>query len=256
MSMTHAPAVPTAIVTGAARGIGAAIAVRLAEDGLAVGVIDLDDTDCARTIRAIAACGARGVAVAADVAHEAAITGAVDRVATELGPPTVLVNNAGFAHAAGVARMTTGQWDEVLGVNLRGAFFATRAASRHMIDAGWGRIVNISSISAAGDAGRIGYASAKAGLIGFTKTLALELGPHGITANAIAPGFIITDMTRRSAQRLGRDLDDYVREATEEIPVRRTGQPADVAHAASFLVSRDAGFVSGQVLYVAGGPVG
>jgi NAD(P)-dependent dehydrogenase (short-subunit alcohol dehydrogenase family) len=256
MSMTHVPTAPTAIVTGAARGIGAAIAVRLAQDGLAVGVIDLDDTDCAQTLQAIAACGARGVAVAADVAKEGAITNAVERIATELAPPIVLVNNAGFANAAPVADMTIEQWDDALGVNLRGAFLATRATSRHMIDTGWGRIVNISSISAAGDAGRIGYASAKAGLIGFTKTLALELGPHGITANAIAPGFIVTDMTRRSAARLGRDLDAYVREAADEIPVRRAGQPADVAHAASFLVSRHAGFVSGQVLYVAGGPVG
>jgi NAD(P)-dependent dehydrogenase (short-subunit alcohol dehydrogenase family) len=256
MSMTHAPDAPTAIVTGAARGIGAAIATRLAQDGLAVAVIDLDDADCAQTMKAIAAAGARGVAIAADVADEPAITGAVDRVAADLGSPTVLVNNAGFAHAAPVTDMTTMRWDEVLGVNLRAAFFATRAASRHMIDAGWGRIVNISSISAHGDAGRIGYASAKAGLIGFTKTLALELGPHAITANAIAPGFIVTDMTRRSAQRLGRDLGEYVRDAAEEIPVRRAGQPADIAHAASFLISRDAGFVSGQVLYVAGGPVG
>ena len=253
--MTHAPDALAAIVTGAARGIGAAIATRLAQDGHAVAVIDLDEADCVQTVEAIAASGARGVAIAADVADEAAIAGAVDRVAADLGPPTVLVNNAGFAHAALVTDMTTKQWDEVLGVNLRGAFFATRATSRHMMDAGWGRMVNISSISAHGDSGRIGYASAKAGLIGFTKTLALELGPHGITANAIAPGFILTDMTRRSAQRLGRDLDDYLREAAEEIPVRRTGQPADIAHAASFLVSHDAGFVSGQVLHVAGGPV-
>jgi NAD(P)-dependent dehydrogenase (short-subunit alcohol dehydrogenase family) len=250
------PDTPTAVVTGAARGIGAAIATRLARDGLTVAVIDLDEADCAPTLDAVAAAGARGMAIAADAADEAAIADAFDRVLAELGPPTVLVNNAGFAHAAGVADMTTEQWDDVLGVNLRGAFFATRAASRQMVDTGWGRIVNISSISALGDAGRIGYASAKAALIGFTKTLALELGPHGITANAIAPGFVLTDMTRRSARRLGRDLDAYTREAAAEIPVRRIGQPADIAAAASFLVSAEAGFVSGQVLYVAGGPVG
>ncbi|MGH3310224.1 MAG: SDR family oxidoreductase, partial [Streptomyces sp.] len=126
---------------------------------------------------------------------------------------------------------------------------------RHMIDAGWGRIVNISSISAVGDAGRVGYASAKAGLIGFTKTLALELGPRGITANAIAPRFVVSDMTRASARRLGLDFADFQRNAAQSIPVRRVGRPGDIAHTASYLVSPDAGFVSGQVLYVAGGPV-
>ncbi|MGH3310614.1 MAG: SDR family NAD(P)-dependent oxidoreductase, partial [Streptomyces sp.] len=160
----------TAIVTGAARGIGAAVAKRLARDGLTVGVIDLSETDCAATVEAITADGGSALAVAADVADEVAVTAAVARVAAELGPPTVLVNNAGFARSADIVDMTTEQWDAVLGVNLHGPFFATRAVGRHMIDAGWGRIVNISSISAVGDAGRVGYASAKAGLIGFTKT--------------------------------------------------------------------------------------
>jgi len=127
---------------------------------------------------------------------------------------------------------------------------------RRTCSTGGGRVANISSISAAGHPERIGYASAKAGLIGFTKTLVLEFGPHGVTANAIAPSLIVTDMTRRSAARHGADLDDYVREAVAAIPVRRAGRPEDIAHAASFLISREAGFVSGQVLYVAGGPVG
>nr|WP_151476237.1 3-oxoacyl-ACP reductase FabG [Streptomyces albicerus] len=246
----------TAIVTGAARGIGAAVAKRLARDGLAVGVIDLSEADCVGTVDAITAGGGSALAVAADVADEAATTAAVARIATELGPPTVLVNNAGFARSADIVDMTTEQWDAVLGVNLYGAFFATRAVARHMTDAGWGRIVNVSSISAVGDAGRVGYASAKAGLLGFTKTLALELGPRGVTVNAIAPGFVVSDMTRASARRLGLGFDEFQRNAAGSIPVGRVGRPEDIAHTASFLVSPDAGFVSGQVVYVAGGPVG
>jgi 3-oxoacyl-[acyl-carrier protein] reductase len=242
-------------VTGAARGIGAAVAKRLARDGLVVGVIDLSEEDCAGTVEAIRAGGGSAIAAAADVADEAAVTAALARVAAELGPPTVLVNNAGVGPRADLVEMTTEQWDTVLGVNLRGPFFATRAVVPYMIDAGWGRIVNMSSISAVGDAGRVDYASAKAGLIGFTKSIALQLGRHGVTANAIAPGFIVSDMTRASARRLGRDFEEYQRSAAQSIPVGRVGQPEDIAHAASFLVSPDAGFVSGQVIYVAGGPV-
>lgn len=245
----------TAIVTGAARGIGAAIATQLARDGLAVGVIDLEEADCAATLDAIPATGAGAAAAAADMRDEAAVGAAFARIAAELGPPTVLVSNAGYAHASELAAMTTEEWEADITVNLRGAFFAARAACPHMIDAGWGRIVNISSISALGDGGRAAYASAKAGLIGFTKSLALELGPRGITCNAIAPGFIVTDMTRRSARRHGREFDDYQREAAQSIPVGRVGRPEDIAHMAAFLVRPEAGFVSGQVIYVAGGPV-
>jgi NAD(P)-dependent dehydrogenase (short-subunit alcohol dehydrogenase family) len=245
----------TAIVTGAARGIGAAVAKRLARDGLTVGVIDLSEEDCAGTVGAITAGGGSAIAIGADVADEAAVTAAVARIAAELGPPTVLVNNAGVGPRADLVEMTTEQRDSVLGVNLRGPFFATRAVSRHMIDAKWGRIVNMSSISAVGDAARVDYASAKSGLIGFTKSLALQLGRHGVTANAIAPGFVVSDMTRASARRLGRDFAEFQRTAADSIPVGRVGQPEDIAHTASFLVSPEAGFVSGQVIYVAGGPV-
>ncbi|MEU9011388.1 SDR family NAD(P)-dependent oxidoreductase [Streptomyces sp. NPDC048479] len=245
----------TAIVTGAARGIGAAVAIRLAREGLAVGVIDLDEADCAGTIDTITGAGGSATAVAADVSDEAAVTTAVARIAAELGPPTVLVNNAGIGPRAELVEMTSEQWDTVTGVNLRGPFLATRTVCPHMIAAGWGRIVNMSSISAVGDAARVDYGSAKAGLIGFTKSLALQLGRHGITANAIAPGFVVSDMTRASARRLGRDFEEFRSSAAQPIPVGRVGEPEDIAHTASFLVSPEAGFVSGQVIYVAGGPV-
>ncbi|MFC5669082.1 SDR family NAD(P)-dependent oxidoreductase [Streptomyces incanus] len=254
--MTHTTHVQrTAIVTGAARGIGAAVARRLASDGLAVGVIDLDEADCADTVEAITSVGGAALAVAADVADEAAVTAAVARVSAAFGPPTVLVNNAGIGPRADLVDMTTQQWDTVLGINLSGPFFAARAVCPHMVSAGWGRIINMSSISAVGDTGRVDYASAKAGLIGFTKSLAFQLGPHGVTANAIAPGFVVSDMTRASARRLGLSFEEYRRRAQQSIPVGRVGLPDDIAHTASFLVSPGAGFVSGQVIYVAGGPV-
>ncbi|WP_433419821.1 SDR family NAD(P)-dependent oxidoreductase [Microtetraspora malaysiensis] len=256
--MTHtvrAATKKTAIVTGAARGIGAAVARRLARDGVAVAVIDLNEADCADTVEAIAREGGTALAIGADVADEGLVGEAVARVTAELGPPTVLVNNAGVGPRVDLVEMATEQWDMVLGVNLRGPFFLTRAVVPHMIDAGWGRVVTMSSISAVGDAARVDYASAKAGLIGFTKSLALQLGRHGVTANAIAPGFIVSDMTRASARRLGLEFEEFQRRAAESIPVGRVGRPEDVAHAASYLVSPAAGFVSGQVLYVAGGPV-
>lgn len=248
------PARRTAIVTGAAGGIGAEVAKRLARDGMAVGVIDLPEADKEPTVEAIAREGGTALAAAADVADETEVTSAIAALTAVLGPATVLVNNAGFGRPADLLDLTTEQWDAVIGVNLRGPFFVSRAVCRHMVDARWGRIVNMSSISALGDAGRVDYSSAKAGLIGFTKTLAMELGPHGVTVNAIAPGFIVSGMTAAAARRLGRDFAEHQRIAAESIPVGRVGQPEDIAHAASFFASPEAGFVSGQVLYVDGGP--
>jgi len=244
----------TALVTGAARGIGAAIALRLAADDNAVAVLDLDAAACADTVAAIESAGGRALALGADVADAAAVERAVGRVADELGAPTILVNNAGIIRDNLLFKMTEDDWDAVLRVHLRGAFLATRAVQSHMVDAGWGRIVNLSSTSALGNRGQVNYAAAKAGMQGFTKTLALELGRYGVTANAIAPGFIQTDMTRATAERIGVAYDDFVAAAAKEIPAGRAGTPDDIAAAASFFCSDDAGFVSGQVLYVAGGP--
>jgi 3-oxoacyl-[acyl-carrier protein] reductase len=251
--MTQGPQ-RVAIVTGAARGIGAATAKRLAADGLAVAVIDLEETAAKGTVDAIEAAGGRALAVGADVSDADQVDAAVARVATELGAPTVLVNNAGITRDNLLFKMTEADWDAVMGVHLRGSFLMSRAAQKHMVEAKWGRIVNLSSTSALGNRGQANYATAKAGLQGFTKTLAIELGKFGITVNCIAPGFIVSDMTRATAERIGQDWDTYLAARAAEIPVARAGQPEDIANAVSFFVGEAAGFVSGQVLYVAGGP--
>ncbi|MEV6218910.1 3-oxoacyl-ACP reductase FabG [Nocardia sp. NPDC051833] len=243
-----------AIVTGAARGIGAAVAGKLAADGFAVAVLDLDAAACANTVAAIEAAGGSALAVGADVADEAAVAAAVERIATELGAPTVLVNNAGVLRDNLLFKMSVDDWDTVLNVHLRGAFLMTRAVQKYMVDAKFGRIVNLSSTSALGNRGQANYSAAKAGMQGFTKTLAFELGKFGVTANAIAPGFIETDMTAATAARVGVDFEAFKQAAAAQIPVNRVGTPADIANAASYFVSEGAGFVSGQVLYVAGGP--
>jgi len=244
----------TAIVTGAARGIGAAIARRLAADGFAVAVLDLDETACASTVDAITASGGHAFAVGVDVADEQAVAAAVARVATELDAPTVLINNAGITRDNLLFKLSADDWDSVMNVHLRGSFLMSRAVQSHMVDSGWGRIVNLSSVSALGNRGQANYSAAKAGLQGFTKTLSIELGRFGVTVNAVAPGFIESDMTAATAARMGVDFDDFKKAAAAAIPVNRVGQPEDVAATVSFFVRDEAGFVSGQVLYVAGGP--
>ncbi|MFI1920036.1 3-oxoacyl-ACP reductase FabG [Nocardia sp. NPDC020380] len=243
-----------AIVTGGARGIGAAVARRLADDGMAVAVIDLDENACKPVVDEIVQNGGRALAVGADVADEAAVAQAVDRVATELGAPTVLVNNAGVLRDNLLFKMSVDDWDTVMNVHLRGSFLMSRAVQKHMIDQKWGRIVSLSSTSALGNRGQANYSAAKAGLQGFTKTLAFELGKFGVTANAVAPGFIETEMTAATAARVGVPFEDFKKAVVATIPVNRAGQPEDIAHTISFLVSEGAGFVSGQVIYVAGGP--
>ncbi len=244
-----------AIVTGAARGIGAATARRLAADGMAVAVLDLDAGTCAGTVDEITAAGGRAVAVGADVSDAGQVETAVGKVAAELGPPVVVVNNAGIIRDNLLFKMSEDDWDMVLGVHLRGAFLMSRAAQKFMVEQRFGRIVNLSSSSALGNRGQVNYSAAKAGMQGFTKTLALELGQFGVTANAVAPGFIATDMTAATAARVGMSFDDFQAAAASRIPVRRVGHPDDVANVISFLVSEGAGFVSGQVIYVAGGPL-
>ncbi|MGY1727376.1 SDR family oxidoreductase [Geodermatophilus sp. SYSU D01062] len=243
-----------AIVTGAARGIGAATAKRLAADGFAVAVLDLDEANTKDTVQAIESAGGRALGVGADVSDAEQVQAAVDRIAAELGPPVVLINNAGVIRDNMLFKMTEVDWDLVMNVHLRGAFLMSRACQKHMVEAKWGRVVNLSSTSALGNRGQANYSTAKAGLQGFTKTLAIELGKFGVTANAIAPGFIQTEMTMATAERMGIAFDDFIKGAASQIPVARVGQPEDIAHLVSFFVSEGAGFVSGQVVYAAGGP--
>ncbi|TWS20125.1 SDR family oxidoreductase [Tsukamurella asaccharolytica] len=243
-----------AIVTGAARGIGAEVARRLASDGHAVAVLDLDEAACRVVADEITAAGGRAIGVGVDVSDEEKVGAAVTRVAEELGPPTILVNNAGIIRDNLLFKMTVSDWDSVMGVHLRGAFLMSREVQKYQTQEKWGRIVNLSSTSALGNRGQANYSAAKAGMQGLTKTLALELGRFGVTANAIAPGFIATDMTAATAERIGVSFEDFKAAAAKEIPVQRVGLPADIAHTASFFASEGAGFVSGQVVYVAGGP--
>lgn len=245
----------TAIVTGAARGIGAATAKRLAADGHRVGVLDLEAASCADTVAAIMEAGGQAIGVGVDVADAEQVAAGVAQVAEALGAPTILVNNAGITRDNLLFKMTDEDWDAVIGVHLRGSFLMTRAVQAHMTQERFGRIVNLSSSSAQGNRGQVNYSAAKAGLQGFTKTLAIELGRFGVTANAVAPGFIQTEMTRATAERLGLSFEDFIAHSAKEIPVQRVGQPEDIAAVISFLTSDEAGFVNGQVIYVAGGPL-
>ena len=245
----------TAIVTGAARGIGAATAKRLAADGHSVGVFDLDEAACAATVSAIVDAGGKALAVGVNVADAASVAAGVERVAAELGGPTIVVNNAGITRDNLLFKMTEEDWDSVMAVHLRGAFLVSKACQKYMTEAKFGRIVNLSSTSAQGNRGQANYAAAKAGMQGFTKTLAIELGKFGVTCNSIAPGFIQTEMTKSTADRLGVEFDKFIEYSASQIPVQRVGQPEDIAATISFLCSEEAGFVSGQVIYVAGGPL-
>jgi 2-hydroxycyclohexanecarboxyl-CoA dehydrogenase len=242
-----------AIVTGAGSGIGRAIATRLAHDGFAVAVLDLDATAAKTVADELAGLGLEGSAYGhVDVSDRAQVDAAVQRIRGEMGSPLVLVNNAGIPGFKKFLDITDDKWDRIMEVNLNGPFYFAQAVVPDMIEAGWGRIVNISSSSAqSGQPYMVHYVTSKAGLIGFTKALALELGPLGITVNTIPPGFIDTPMLRGSEERglLGGTVD----EAAQRTPVRRAGTPEDVAHACSFLVSDGGSYVTGQVIGVNGG---
>ncbi|MGH2667477.1 SDR family oxidoreductase [Flavobacterium sp.] len=244
-----------AIVTGAAQGIGAGIAKRLANDGFAVVVLDMTEEACFNTVDSIIKNGGHAISIGANVADENEIKSAMEQIISKIGEPNILVNNAGFARDVNIDLMDTKDWDDVINVHLRGSFLMVKESLPYMKKTGWGRIINISSISATGHSERANYCAAKAGMHGFIKSLAVELGPFGITANVVAPGLIVTAMTEATAKRNRLTLENHLEQAVKNIPVNRTGTPADIAHAVSFFVSEEASFVTGQVLYVAGMPV-
>ena len=243
-----------AFVTGAGRGIGAATALRLAEDGARVVLADIDPEGCKQGAAQIEQAGSQALAVSCNVADRADVEAAVQQAVERFGRLDILVNNAGVLRDNLLFKMSDDDWETVMNVHLKGAFLCSRAAQAHMVQQKYGRIISLSSVSALGNRGQANYSTAKAGLQGLTKTLAIELGPFGITANAVAPGFIDTEMTRATARRQGHDPDQVIEMASKSIPVRRVGQPRDVANVICFLASEESSYVTGQIIYVAGGP--
>jgi len=242
-----------AIVTGAAQGIGAATATLLADQGAAVAVVDLTAERAQPVADAITGAGGRAIAVGADVSDPAAVKQMVDGTLEAFGQLDILVNNAGITRDDLLFKMPKENWDAVIATNLTSLFLCCQAASAPMVKAKYGRIVSLSSRSALGNRGQVNYAAAKAGVQGITATLSLELGAFGITVNAVAPGFIATAMTDATATRVGFDPAEYQKLASEQIPLRRVGQPEEVASVIAFLASDEASYVSGQTLYINGG---
>jgi 3-oxoacyl-[acyl-carrier protein] reductase len=239
----------TALVTGGARGIGAATAARLAAEGAIVVVADFDEAGARETAEAIG-----GQAVRCDVTSREDVEAAAEAAVTAGGSLDILVACAGIIRDNLLFKMTDDDWDAVIDTHLKGSFFAARAAQKRMVEQKSGKIVLVSSTSALGNRGQTNYSSAKAGLQGMTKTLAIELGPFNVNVNCVAPGFIATAMTEQTAERMGVSFEQFAEAIAAETPLRRVGEPEDVAGTIAFLCSEDAAYVSGQVIYVAGGP--
>jgi len=242
-----------ALVTGAAAGIGKACAMRLARDGIAVGILDLAVADCQRVVAEIEAAGGKALALQASIADRGQMTAAIGKLREALGPLTIVVNNAGMTGMVPFGDLTDEQWDRMLEINLKGTFIVTQLALPDMVAAKWGRIVNISSSSAqTGAAGMVHYSASKGAMISMTRSLAQELGPLGITVNNIPPGTIMnTIMSEANRSKFPMSMDDLVK----SIPVRRTGEPEDIANACAWLVSDASGYVTGQTIGVNGGRV-
>jgi 3-oxoacyl-[acyl-carrier protein] reductase len=242
-----------AVVTGAAQGIGAAVARKLAAEGARVAVVDVDEDRTQQTVKQIVEAGGTAVGIGCDVSDAAAVRGCVERVGAEFGRLDILVNNAGVTRDNLVHKMSESDWDLVVDVNLKGAFLMSQAAQALMVQARYGKIVNLSSVSALGNRGQANYSAAKAGIQGLTATLGAELGRFGINVNAVGPGYVATAMTAATAERLGVSVEQAEQAAAAQIPLGRVGQPEDIADVVAFLVSEDARYVTGQTLYVNGG---
>lgn len=242
------------LVTGGSRGIGKATAENFAEEGGRVAVLDINEDGLKEISVEFQNKGYEIYVEKADIVNYEEVENAVEKVISKFGSIDILVNNAGITRDNLLFKMTDMDWQQVMDVHLKGAFNATRAVQKYMVQQKYGRIINISSTSALGNRGQANYATAKAGLQGFTKTLAIELGKYGITTNAVAPGFIETEMTKDTAKRLGVSFEDFVKTRISTIPVGRSGNPSDVSNAVAFFADENSSFINGQVLYVAGGP--
>ena len=238
-----------ALLTGGGRGIGAATAQLLARDGAKVAVSDMDAAPAQEVAGPL-----RGLAIACDVTDRAQVDAMVERTVKEFGRLDILVACAGITRDNLLFKMTDDDWDAVIDTHLKGTFLSVRAAQKHMVEQKNGKIVLLSSTSALGNRGQTNYSAAKAGLQGMARTLAIELGPFNVNVNVVAPGFVETRMTRATAERMGVDFEAFKVGAASQIPLRRVGQPEDIASVIAFLCSDESSFVSGQTIYVRGGP--
>lgn len=242
-----------AVITGAARGIGFATAVRFAEEGASVAVLDLDETAAAEAAARLPVTSGTSVGIGADVADAPSVEAAITQTVQELGGVHILVNNAGVTRDNLLFKMTELDWDVVMSVHLKGAFLMTKAAQAHFVKQRYGKVVNLSSMSALGNRGQANYSAAKMGLQGLTRTLGIELGAFGINVNAVAPGFVSTEMTDATAARLGMTVEEFRRLGADGNPLKTFGKPEDIAAAIAFLSSDEASYITGQTLYVDGG---
>lgn len=243
-----------AIVTGGARGIGFGVSQRLAREGASVAILDLDGGEAQRAAGLLEpVAGASALGLAADVSDAVQVDRAVESVVERFGQVDILMNNAGVLRDNLLFRMSEADWDLVMNTHLKGHFLMSRAVQSHFVNRKRGKIVNVSSTSALGSRGQANYAAAKAGIQAFTRTLAIELGPFGINVNAIAPGFVVSEMTDATAIRLGMTPEEFRDIAAKESPIRRVGHPEDIASLVAFLVSDEASYITGQTIYIDGG---